>query len=145
MSLIRIIKRFGWPRLSYTESTIDVDDGRLYQYRGNDDLSFVLKGEDKYLLCGRPSGQKAISLVGPEGTVGVIRRGLVVDALYICGTKYRVPWVLHPSLPQLGLRFSRLGLFGIGTLWVEVNDPAYELLAMGLLCYHDVVFYFIRG
>jgi hypothetical protein len=138
MTIFKVIPKL-WP-LGIFESAavISADDGRSYEWHGFRNLSFSIQRDDVPVVSGRPSGKKEIELVGPEGPLGMIRRGRMLTPsgkLLFNGESYRLPNLLHPSLPGLGIRFSRLGTTGLRTHWVEVSDESNEHLALGLLGY----------
>jgi hypothetical protein len=55
--------------------------------------------------------------------------------LHLPDGHYRLPTILRPGLPALGMKFSRLGLLGLHAHRVEVSDESNEPLALGLLGY----------
>jgi len=80
-------------------------------------------------------GREFIVLAG-DSQLGTIRRRIppFADRVIIDDDDYSVPWVLSPSIPELGLSFS-LWRLAFGSQVVNVRDEGNVATALSLLGY----------
>ena len=103
-------------------------------------MTFAVWQKDQLVISGNKTGtgKGSIELVGPAGALGTIRPGRVLtlsDRLLFEGVSYRLPTILLPNLPTLGLKFSRLGLLGLRSHLVAVVNDSNVIIALAILGY----------
>lgn len=140
-----------WPGVTCAKARIVADNGRSYSCHCSRDLTFTVWQEDQLVVAGKTGtgrGRECIELIGPAGALGTIRpgRGLSLsDRLLLDGVIYKLPTILHPDLPTLGMKFSRLGLLGLRTHSVAVVKDSSVTIALAILGYLTARSIFVEG
>jgi len=126
------------------ETTITSSAGPSYTCYCTRNLDFAICLGEELVLYGerklvRHRRSRTIRIRNNSGMeFAVIRQSVlspIGDKVMLGKRSYRIPTVCRPRIDELGLSFSRLGLFGLGSQLVHIHNMEHHDLGLALLGY----------
>ena len=138
------------PWLRRAEGIIESSDGTSYECSCTRGLAFTVRQNDVLIVEGLRfgPGQGDVTIVQGATELGKLVPGALTplgDRLVLGDRCYKLPTIFRPAIPELGLRFSRWGLFGLWRLEVKIDDQAATVVAIAVLAYLFARRRFVEG